>query len=773
MENLKVIKRDGRIEDFDPNKITNAIIKAMTKINKIDELDIVYEITNDVTDIIALNYTDKIDISDIEKTVESVLMTYSTDIAREYTSYRGARDASRMRSSKLVKKIHGLLDYTDPDIIAENANKAADKLYVQRDLLAGTVAKEITKDIYLIPARVQKYMDLNYIHWHDLDYSPLFQMYNCMLVDYQTMLKNNFIIGNAVVESPKSFGVACTLLSQIVQAVASSQYGGQTLNRLDEGLEPYVIKSYIKIVEEKFEDRYDEKLPIDISGLDSIEKINNKLEDELNVKGLKKFIERCLKRISKDIYDGIQCLEYQINSLYTTNGQAPFVSISFGLGTSMASRFIQQSILEMRINGMGKNKITPVFPKLLFILCKGINFYKDDPNYDIKCLAMKCSSQRMYPDILCYENICKVAKGEVKYKDKEHKIVDIEKSSGFKACMGCRSFLHIWKDPETGKEVYDGRNNMGVISVNLVKIALEAKNHSITVKGREQYFFEKLNEVLDVAHEGLKYRAESLVHVKATVAPTLYGDSTVNAYGATGFSFHPDEEVGKAFINKRASVSLGFIGLHETILAIYGKKMFKNPEMIEKGKNIMKVLYGATKSWSEKETWAYSVYGTPSESLAGRFLEHDRSLFGEIEGITDKNWYTNSSHLDVTQEATGFEKIDFEGNFSKYSSGGITCMIDCNSLKDNYMALEPLWDYCYESNVPYMSINVKEDTCFKCGYVGEHQPTNNGYKCPNCGNTDPKYQQVIRRISGYLTDASSRPINKGKKTEIDNRVVHY
>lgn len=597
-------------------------------------------------------------------------------------------------------------------------------------------------------------------------------MYNCMLIDYQKMLKNNFVIGNAVVESPKSFDVACTVLSQIVQGVASSQYGGQTLNRLDEGLEPYVIKSYIKIVEEKFEDRYDEALPIDISDLDSIEKINEKLNDELSVKGLKRFIERCMTKIDKVVYDGMQCLEYQLNSLYTTNGQTPFISISYGLGTSIASRLIQKSLLNVRIRGLGKNCVTPVFPKLLFISCRGINYYPEDPNYDIKCLSMKCASLRMYPDILNYESICRIVKGDVVYKDKDHKIVDIKKSSGFKSPMGCRSFLHIWKDPETGKEVYDGRMNMGVISINLVKIALEAKNHSITIKGREQYFFEKLNEVLDVAHEGLKYRAESLKHVKAKVSPILYGDSTVNAYGATGFSFHPDEEVSKAFINKRASVSLGYVGLHETILAIYGKKMFGDSDMIEKGKAIMKILYGATKSWSEKETWAYSVYGTPAESLAGRFIGHDKSLFGEIEGITDKEWYTNSCHLDVTQPATGFEKIDFESNFSKYTPGGVTVMIDCNSLKNNYMALEPLWNYSYDK-IPYQSINVKEDTCFACGYVGEHEPTDTGYKCPHCGNTDPTKQQVLRRISGYITDASSRPINKGKKTEIDNRVVHY
>lgn len=779
IKNLNVIKRDGRTESFDSNKITNAIIKAMMKLDKIDNLDDVYTLTNNITDVISYNYEDTINIHEIEKIVEMQLMDYDHEIAREYTSYRGARDASRMRSSNLVKKIHGLLSYTDEEIIAENANKAADKLYVQRDLLAGTVAKEITKDLNLIPARVQKAMDENYIHWHDKDYSPLFSMYNCMLIDYRTMLDKGFLIGNALIETPKSFGVACTLVSQIIQGVACSQYGGQTINRIDEGLAKFVVLDYKKIIKEKIEDLINftdlnsvsvEIISNEIDKKESIEEINKYLKTYSNMDRL---IDNSMKKVAKLVYDGIQCLEYQVNTLFTTNGQTPFVSISFGLGKSIESRLIQQSILEVRLKGIGKYGVTPVFPKLLFILCKGINYFSHDPNYDIKQLAMKVAATRMYPDILCFDNVCKIAKGEVVYKDEKNLEVDIEKSTGFKAPMGCRSFLHRWTNPETGKEEYDGRNNCGVISVNLVKIALEARTEANTIQGREEYFFKKLNEVLDIAHEGLLYRAESLLHVKAKVSPILYGDSTVGAYGATGHSLHPDEEVGKLFTNKRASVSLGYVGLHETILALYNEKMFNNPKLIEKGVAIMKVLSGATKAWSDDSTWAFSVYSTPAENLMNKFIGPDKKKFGIIEGITDKDWYTNSCHLDVEQKATAFEKIDFEGNFSKYTPGGVTCMIDCNSLKNNPKALEALWDYCYESNISYMSINVKEDRCFACDYTGEHTPTEKGYECPHCHNTDPTKQQVIRRISGYLTDASSRPINHSKKSEIDNRVVHF
>jgi ribonucleoside-triphosphate reductase len=347
MEDIKklyVIKRDGRKEVFDPNKITNAIIKAMTKLNKIDDLDTAYDITNTVSDIIYINFDNEVDIHEIERTVETTLMDENPEVAREYTSFRGARDASRMRSSNLVKKIHGLLDYTDPDIIAENANKAADKLYVQRDLLAGTVAKEITKDLHLIPPRVQKYRDNNYIHWHDEDYSPLFNMYNCMLIDYRTMLEKGFIVGNALIETPKSFDVACTLVSQIIQGVACSQYGGQTINRIDEGLVPYVVKSYIKILKEKIKDYINFEKDIDDSNFDidevwnemilpiytdSIENINKYLEatdhsigNNINISRVdkKKIIDNAMKKIEKVVYDGIQCLEYQVNTLFTTNG---------------------------------------------------------------------------------------------------------------------------------------------------------------------------------------------------------------------------------------------------------------------------------------------------------------------------------------------------------------------------------------------------------------------------------------------------------------------
>jgi len=783
---LIVIKRDGRKEKFDSNKITSAIIKAILKVGKTEQVDDAYSITDDVLANVFYNFKDEINIKDIEKIVELTLMSYDKDIAREYTGYRSMRDASRSRSSQLMEKMTGMLNGSNKEITAENANKDANKINVQRDLLAGIVCKEIAFDLNMIPDRVVSAMKNNYIHYHDLDYSPVMPMYNCMLIDIKTMFEKGFIMNNAIISEPKSIQVASTVASQIVCAVASSQYGGQTINRFDEIMAKYVTMSYAKIVDEKLKEfcdftnnewiSYNDILYLDES---SIKNLDNSINSAFNVADIpnnlkNKFFESCHKRIRKEVHDAMQTFEYQVNTLFSSNGQSPFVSIGFGLGTSEESRLIQQEILNIRIEGIGEQHITPVFPKLLFTLCKGINFYPEDPNYDIKQLAMKCSSLRMYPDILNYENICKIAKGEVVYKDEAHRVVDIEKSTGFKACMGCRSFLHRWVNPETGKEEYDGRLNTGVISINLVKIALEARELTKNIEEREKYFFNKLNEILDISKEGLISRVDRLRTVKAKVAPILYGDSTLGVYGATGFSLHPDETIEKVFENGRASVSLGYVGLHETILALYNEKPFKNDKLIEKAENIMETLYNATQEWKKETGLAFSVYSTPAESLAGKFYKPDRNRFGIIEGITWKDWYTNSFHLDVEQEATAFEKLDFESHFVKYTPGGFTHHVDCHSLKNNPIALEALWDYAYEkTECGYMLINVKEDRCFDCGYIGEFTPTCHGYECPNCGNSNPNRQSVIRRISGYITDASSRPINTSKKEEIDHRYTHF
>ena len=470
---LFVIKRDGTIQPFDGDKILLAIRKAYSNSNitsDINEIDII-DISNTISDVIYANYKDKskISIYDIEKTVETYLMDKNKEIAREYIGYRRSRTSARNKSSELVKKIQGLFDGSDESITAENANKDATKIHVQRDLLAGIVAKDVVKDLHMIPRKVEEYCDKNILHFHDRDYSPLFPMFNCMLIDYRTMLDKGFELNNALIEPPKSFEVACTVISQIVAAVASNIYGGQTLNRFDEGMAKYVTMSFKKILIDYMEfegyakDYTDaiKDIPIElgIQGIKDYLLDRYKYTDQLWQ--YEKMINRSLERIEKVVYDGCQCVEYQINTLSSTNGQTPFLTINFGLGNSIEARLIQKAILNVRIAGLGKNKNTPVFPKLIFTVCKGINFYKEDPNYDIKQLAMKCTSLRCYPDILNYENVCKLAGGEVVYKDKDRRVVDLEKSTAFKSPMGCRSFLHRWINPDSGIEEYEGRNNCG------------------------------------------------------------------------------------------------------------------------------------------------------------------------------------------------------------------------------------------------------------------------------------------------------------------------
>ena len=814
MENFKIIKRDGSYQTFDEEKIAQAIIKAMIKTHNID-----FNEANDIADDIREHFERIIEavkdshyypsVYDIEKMVEYKLMDYDKNIAREYTGYRAHREYERQKNSMLVRKVKGLMNNTDPTITAENANKDANIISTQRDLLSGTVSKDLTIALHMLPKRVEENHLKGYIHFHDLDYSPFFPMYNCMLIALKKMLLNGFNMGHAEIETPNSFGVACTVTSQIITAVASNIYGGNTINRIDEVLAPYVTRSYIKRFIKEIK-RWLERITIPDMGnsefLDRISVIADKIykncinmewydeainEVKINdtvtktksnpycIRSLNEsFINLCkkaglkneqymevIKYVSEDtekeVYDGCQTLEYQINTMSSSNGQTPFTTFNFGLGTELECRLIQKSILLVRLAGLGSNKRTAIFPKLIFTLCKGINFRKGDPNYDLKKLAMKCSSKRLYPDVLSYEKICEITGGKVVYKEGTD-CPDLNESTSFKAPMGCRSFLGYWINPETGKEEYDGRNNNGVISLNLVRIALETRNE----KNHEEAFYKLLDEKLDVIKEGLLFRIRRLEHVKAKVAPILYGCGRT---GATGFNLDPEEEIGKLF-GKRTSISLGYVGLHECVLLLYGKEAFGNPEIIEKAKAIMKHLYDTTKKWSETTNYSFSVYGTPAESLAGRFESIDKKEFGVIEGINDKDWYTNSFHLCPTTEANAFEKIDFEANFVPYSTGGFTTMIDCNDLGKNPDALEPLWDYMYDK-IGYMSINIKNDRCFECGYEGEFNPTDEGYCCPNCGNHDINKMSVIRRISGYLTDG--RPINKYKLKEIQSRVVHY
>lgn len=726
---MQIIKRDGKVEDFNKSKIYNAILKSQSGLYP-NEKKMSEEEISKLTDKITKSLTNNMTVDEIQKIVEINLMKSSyKNVAREYIQYRTSRDNERRKYQEVTKNIQGLIDLTDKEILENNANKDATVIPVQRDLLAGVVSKDWGLN-YLIPKEVVKNHNEGYLYFHDLDYSPFFPMYNCMLIDIKTMLEKGFHLGNATIEEPKSISVACAVVAQIIAQVASHIYGGNTINGIDVILEKYVARSFNK------------HFKLGLEFLYNIEPDDNFVTNYNDIKYKEKYPNAwkyAVKLTEKETYDAFQSLEYEINTLFSANGQTPFSTLGFGLGVSWEAKLIQKSILQNRIRGLGAEGKTPVFPKLVFALKDGINLKPTDPNYDIKELALECSVKRLYPDILMYDKI-------------------VEITGSFKYPMGCRSFLSKFID-ENGNEVHDGRFNMGVITINLPKIAIESKNKNID-------FLDLLEKKMEVAKIGLLYRIERLKGVKAKVAPILYSN------GATGAYLNKEETIDNLLENGKSSISLGYIGLHETIKYLYGENLFRNDNMIEKAINILKFMNTKICKWKEEYRYGFSLYGTPSESLCYKFKQILKTQYGVIEGITDKNWITNSFHLDVEQECNAFEKIDFESNFQKHTPGGFITYIETNSMVNNPKALEVLWDYAY-NKIGYFAINTPADICFKCNFKGEFVATEFGFKCPNCGNTDDDSCSCIRRVSGYLTEPSHRPLNKGKHDEIANRHKHY
>jgi len=701
-----VIKRDGSRVPYDAKRIVDAVLKAAEALGVKDNL-VALQIAQQVTEQF-VNFPE-VDINDIQASVENHLMeSDNKTLARAYIEYRHDRDVARDKRSVLNAEIRGLVEQSNAALLNENANKDSKVIPTQRDLLAGIVAKHYAKT-HLLPRDVVQAHEAGEIHFHDLDYAPFFPMFNCMLIDLEGMLTGGFKMGNAEIETPKSISTATAVTAQIIAQVASHIYGGTTINRIDEILAPYVQKSY------------DKHLAI---------------AERWNIADAEAYAKA---QTEKECHDAFQSLEYEVNTLHTANGQTPFVTFGFGLGSCWASRLIQRSILENRIAGLGKNAKTAVFPKLVFAIKDGLNHKKGDPSYDIKQLALECASKRMYPDILNYDKV-------------------VEVTGSFKTPMGCRSFLGQYE--EEGKEIHDGRNNLGVVSINLPRIAIEAK-------GDEQRFFELLDQRLSVAKLGLDSRISRLKGVKAKVAPILYME------GACGVRLDAEDDVSTIFENGRASISLGYIGLHETVNALYGndEHVYDNKQLQQKAIGIVTALKQATLRWEKESGYAFSLYSTPSENLCDRFCRLDAKKFGVIEGVTDKGYYTNSFHLDVEKKVNPFDKIDFEQPYPAVSSGGFICYGEYPNLQHNTDALEDVWDYSY-SRVPYYGTNTPIDECYECGFTGEFNCTSKGFECPSCGNSESSKVSVTRRVCGYLGSPDARPFNYGKQEEVKRRVKH-
>ncbi|MCT7693598.1 MAG: anaerobic ribonucleoside-triphosphate reductase, partial [Lactobacillus iners] len=436
----------------------------------------------------------------------------------------------------------------------------------------------------------------------------------------------------------------------------------------------------------------------------------------------------------------MQALEYEINTLFSTQGQTPFTTLGFGLGTDWFEREIQKSILKIRIEGLGRTSRTAIFPKLVFTLKRGLNLNPTDPNYDIKQLALECSTKRMYPDVLMYDTIVAI-------------------TGSFKVPMGCRSFLQGWKD-ENGKEVNAGRMNLGVVTINLPRIAMESK-------GDIDLFWSILKERLQTAHEALQIKADRCRQAKPDNAPILYEN------GAFGKRLPADGDINDLFKNKRATISLGYIGLYEVGTVFYGSYWEHNEEAHQFTINIVKKLHDACIKWEEEDPnhYHYSVYSTPSESLTDRFCRLDTAKFGIVKDITDKEYYTNSFHYDVRKHPTPFEKIDFEAPYPHYAAGGFIHYCEYPNLRQNPKALEAVWDYAYDK-VGYLGTNTPIDRCFKCNFAGEFEATAKGFQCPKCGNHDPESCDCVKRTCGYLGNPLKRPMVHGRHEEIVHRKKH-
>lgn len=707
LASLTVKKRNGHRERFNMETIYQSYKKASERSGETDRL------SKDIfKQAIEQGLRDNLVDSEVSTVVLSAVVG---DIFEQLGDEKGRaiyeqvgeqQDSQRQKSRDINHRIQTLLN-KDASVVNENANKDSNVFNTERDLTAGIVAKAM--GLKMMPEHVASAHEKGDIHYHDLDYTPYSPMTNCCLIDFKSMFEQGFQIGNAEVESPKSIQTATAQTAQIIANVASSQYGGCTFDRIDEVLAPYAKLNYDKHVATAAEWLTPDKR-------------------EGYVKA----------KTEKDIYDAMQSLEYEINTLYTSQGQTPFTTLGFGLGTNWFERKIQQAILRVRLKGLGKEGRTAIFPKLVFTLKDGVNLRENDPNYDIKQLALECSTKRMYPDVLNYDKIK-------------------ELTGSFKAPMGCRSFLQGWSD-EAGQEVNAGRMNLGVVTLNVPRIALESD-------GDIALFWTLFEERMQVLKDALIYKAERVMEARPENAPILY------MHGAFGKRVQAGESVTQFFKKRRATVSIGYIGLYEAATVFFGPDWEDNPEAKAFTLKIMRAFKQYAENYANETDLHFSVYSTPSESLTDRFCRLDLAKFGEVAHITDKEYYTNSFHYDVRKNPTPFEKLEFEKDYPVYTSGGFIHYCEYPKLQTNPKALEAVWDFAY-SRVGYLGTNTPIDHCYECDYDGDFNPTERGFECPNCGNTDPETCDVVKRTCGYLGNPQKRPMVHGRHQEIASRVKH-
>lgn len=707
---MKVIKRDGRQVEYDRNKIAIAIEKANEGVEKEERIseDKIYNIIASIES----RGADMMQVEDIQDIIEKKLMSEKKyELAKAYIKYRYTRELVR-KSNTTDDSILSLIKNSNKDVMEENSNKNAIIASTQRDLIAGEVSKDLTKRI-LLPEKIAKAHEQGILHFHDADYF-LQSIFNCCLINIGDMLDNGTVMNAKLIESPKSFQVACTVMTQIISAVASSQYGGQSVDIKHLG--KYLRKSKEKY-KKHFTEVYGDKMSPEL--IDFL--VSDRVQDELR--------------------SGVQTMQYQINTLMTTNGQSPFVTIFMyieeGYEYEEEVAMIVEEILKQRLQGIKNEKgvyVTPAFPKLIYVLDEN-NCLKGGKYDYITKLAVKCSSKRLYPDYISAKKMRENYEGNVF------------------SCMGCRSFLSPWKD-ENGNYKWEGRFNQGVVSINLPQIGIIAK-------GDEEIFWQLLEERLALCFEALMCRHHALEGTLSNVSPIHW------QYGAIA-RLEKGETIDKLLHNGYSTISLGYIGLYEVTKLMTGVS-HTDPKGTEFALKVMNRLRDACDTWKKNTGIAFGLYGTPAESLCYRFARIDKERFGDIPDVTDKGYYTNSYHVDVREHIDAFSKFTFESQFQNISSGGAISYIEIPNMRNNLEALEEIVKFIYD-NIQYAEFNTKSDYCHVCGFDGEIIINDDlEWECPQCHNKDHSKMNVTRRTCGYLGENFW---NVGKTKEINARVLH-
>jgi len=724
---MKCIKRNGQEVEFNNEKIRLAITKAN---HNIDELS--KRLTEDQINKITADITKKcehmgraVGVEEIQDMVEFAIMAENKyEVAKHYITYRYTRQLARQKNTT-DDKVFSLIDCQNEEIKQENSNKNPTINSVQRDYMAGEMSKDLTKR-FLLPEDIWNAHEEGLIHFHDADYFAQ-RMHNCDLVNLEDMLQNGTVISNTRIDRPHSFSTACNIATQIVAQVASSQYGGQSISLAH--LAPFVEVSRQKIRKEVIAE---------------FEEVGASYTDEI----VNKITER---RVRKEINRGVQTIQYQVITLMTTNGQAPFVTEFLYLGEAKNERekedlaIIIEETLEQRYQGVKNEQgvyVTPAFPKIIYVLEED-NIRPDSKYYYLTELAAKCTAKRLVPDYISEKKMLELK-------------VDKNGNGNCYPCMGCRSFLTPWVD-ENGKPKYYGRFNQGVVTINLIDVALSSH-------GDMNKFWKIFEERCELCHRALQARHERLTGTLSDASPILWQHGALTR-------LKPGETIDKYLHGGYSTISLGYAGLWETVYYLNGKKLTE-PEGKKLGLEIMEKLNFYTKKWKAAENIDYSLYGTPLESTTYKFAKCLQKRFGIIPGVTDKNYITNSYHVHVTEPIDAFSKLQLESEFQALSPGGAISYVEVPNMQDNIEAVMQVIKFIYD-NIMYAELNTKSDYCQVCQYDGEIQvEENNGkliWKCPNCGNTDQTKMNVARRTCGYI---GSQFWNQGRTQEIKDRVLH-